>query len=317
MSARNPLTPFIDEYGFMVLDGGLATELEARGYDLNDELWSARVLLEDPAAIRQLHFDYLAAGADCIITASYQGTVTGFMKRGLGRSEAEELLRSSVELAVGARDAFWRDRSNRALRHKPIVAASIGPYGAYLADGSEYTGLYDLDEAGLIEFHRERWLVMAQTDADILACETIPSFAECRALLQLLLDTPGRYAWFAFSCRDSMHISDGSRLTECLTYLDQFEQVAAVGINCTAPRFVPGLLAEAGSVTGKPLLVYPNSGEEYDAGSKRWFGQSDAGEFATSCQAWHKIGASVLGGCCRTGPEHIRQIRQRFSGGGT
>ena len=315
MSTRNPLTPFIDEYGYMVLDGGLATELEVRGYDLNDSLWSARVLLEDPAAIRQLHSDYLAAGADCIITASYQGTVAGFMERGLSRSEAEDLLRSFVELAIEARDSFWGDRSNRALRRKPIVAASIGPYGAFLADGSEYTGAYDLDEAGLIEFHRHRWRLLAQTEADILACETIPSIAECRALVQLLLETPGRYAWFAFSCRDPLHISDGSRLADCLSYLDRFEQVAAVGINCSAPMHVPGLLAEARSVTEKPLVVYPNSGEEYDVGSKRWSGQSDANEFAANCQAWHQTGASVIGGCCRTGPEHIKQIRQQLKRG--
>jgi len=310
----NPLTPFLTEFGYMVLDGGLATELEARGYDLNDELWSARVLLEDPGAIQQLHYDYLVAGADCIIAASYQGTHAGFMKRGLTELEASDLLQLAVTLAVDARDAFWRDPANRASRRKPIVAASIGPYGAFLADGSEYTGVYDLDEAGLKEFHRQRWHLLAATNADVLACETIPSMVECRALAQLLLETPGRFAWFSFSCRDALHISDGSLLADCLLFLDGIEQVAAAGINCTAPKYVPALLAAARAATSKPLVLYPNSGEAYDASAKRWSGWSDAGDFALSSMAWHKAGAAVIGGCCRTGPEHIRQIRRRLTG---
>jgi homocysteine S-methyltransferase len=314
MNDHSPLTLFLDEQGVMILDGGLATELESRGYDLDDELWSARVLLEDPEAIRQLHGDYLSAGADCIITASYQGTIPGFTKRGLREAEAEELLRSSVALALDARDSFWREPANRVSRHKPIVAASIGPYGAYLADGSEYTGLYDLDQAGLKEFHRRRWQLLAATDADILACETIPSFAECRALAQLLLETRGRYAWFSFSCKDAQRIGDGSRLADCLSFLDGIDQAAAVGINCTSPVHVPGLLAEARAVTDKPLVLYPNSGELYDAKSKRWSGRTDAGDFAQGCWEWRTSGASVIGGCCRTGPEHIRQIRARLIG---
>ena len=316
MDVRCPLTPFLDEYDVMILDGGLATELESRGHDLGDELWSARVLLEDPQAISQLHSDYLAAGADCIITASYQGTIPGFMKRGLDETEAEELLRLSVTLAIDARDAFWRDTSNRVSRRKPIVAASVGPYGAYLADGSEYTGRYDLDEAALKEFHHRRWQVLAATNADILACETIPSLAECRALAQLLLETPGRFAWFAFSCKDAQHISDGNRLADCLSFLDNFEQVAAVGINCTSPVHVLGLLAEARAVSHKPLVLYPNSGELFDAVSKRWRGRADALVFAQDCQAWRAAGANVIGGCCRTGPEHVRQIRERLVRGG-
>jgi len=308
----NPLSPFLETFSYMVLDGGLATELEARGYDLDDALWSARVLLEDPAAIRQLHYDYLAAGADCIITANYQGTLAGFMKRGLTESEAADLMRLAVTLAIEARDAFWSQADNRAGRLKPIVATSIGPYGAYLADGSEYTGAYDLDEAGLVTFHRQRWQLLCQTPADILACETIPSLAECRALLGLLLETPDRYAWFSFSCRDEQHISDGNRLADCLAILDEHEQVAAVGVNCTAPRFIPGLLAEAQAVTEKPLLVYPNSGERYHVAGKRWQGHSDADEFGLACVDWRAAGAKIIGGCCRTGPGHVRQIRRRL-----
>ena len=309
MTDQNPLAPFLVGGAPLILDGGLATELEARGYDLDDDLWSARLLLDEPDAIRALHADYLAAGSDCIISASYQGTIPGFMKRGLSEAAAEDLLRLSVDLALEARDAFWSKPAHRQGRTRPLVAASVGPYGAALADGSEYTGDYDLDEEALLNFHRRRWQILAGTAADLLACETIPSRPESRALARLLAQTPGRYAWFSFSCRDERHISDGSLLAECLEPLAEMERVAAVGINCTAPRFMPSLIAEARSVTGKPIIVYPNSGEQYDAAQKQWLGVSDAADFAAASREWRHAGASIVGGCCRTGPEHIRSIR--------
>lgn len=310
MTTGNPLDPFIKNNGYLILDGGLATELEARGHDIDDPLWSARLLIDEPEAIRHLHLDYLRSGADCVISASYQGTIQGFMKRGFSLAEAEDLLRSSVNLAIDARDTFWNDPANRSGRIKPLVAASIGPYGAYLADGSEYTGDYHLTLAELSEFHRPRWQILSETDADILACETIPSFSEAKALNGLLDRTPDRFAWFSFSCRDSLHISDGTRLADCLTFLEKSEQIAAVGINCTAPRFIPSLVTEARSVTQKPILVYPNSGETYDTESRRWVGETESRDYASQALSWSSAGASIIGGCCRTGPEHIRHIRQ-------
>lgn len=309
MTTGNPLDPFIKNSGYLILDGGLATELEARGHDIDDPLWSARLLIDEPEAIRRLHLDYLRSGADCIISASYQGTLQGFMKRGFSLAEAEDLLRSAVNLAIDARDTFWNDLANRSGRIKPLVAASIGPYGAYLADGSEYTGDYHLTLIELREFHRPRWQILSETDADILACETIPSFSEAKALNQLLERTPDRFAWFSFSCRDSLYISDGTRLADCLAFLDKSERIAAVGINCTAPRFIPSLVTEARSVTQKPILVYPNSGETYDTESRRWVGEAESRDYASQAISWSSAGASIIGGCCRTGPEHIRHIR--------
>lgn len=313
MSYQNPLLPFLRQNGFLVLDGGLATELEARGYDLSDELWSARLLIDEPEAIKEVHTDYLQAGADCIISASYQATIGGFMKRGLSEEEAVELLQFSIQLALDARDEFWNDVANRHQRQRPIVAASIGPYGAALADGSEYTGDYDLDEGGLIEFHRRRFHILSGTEADILACETIPSFQETLALAQLLTEIPGRFAWFSFSCTDGYHISDGTPILHCAGRLDKLDQVAAVGINCTSPRFIPSLVREIRTVTDKPIVVYPNSGEEYDPQQKRWLGITGSADFATASRSWCAAGASLVGGCCRTGPDHIRQIRQSLN----
>ena len=308
----NPIRPFLDQQGVLILDGGLATQLEARGADLFDPLWSAKLLLENPALIQQVHLDYFWAGADCAITASYQATIPGFMRRGLTEAQAVELLKLTVQLARSARDEFWQANKGAGGRIRPLVATSIGPYGAYLANGAEYTGDYDLDEAGLVAFHRPRWQILAESEADLLACETIPSIAEAKALAQLLQETPDRYAWFSFSCRDGRSISDGTPLTECAALLENMEQVAAIGINCTPPRFIPELISQLFAVTQKPIIVYPNSGEHYDPTAKRWHGLSIPAEFGTYSREWRKGGAALIGGCCRTGPDHIRQIRDRF-----
>jgi homocysteine S-methyltransferase len=296
----------------VVLDGGLATELEKRGCDLNDDLWSARLLRDNPDLICQVHADYYWAGADCCTSSSYQATIPGFIRKGLSEAEAIGLLHLSVQLTIEARDDFWRAVPERRGRLRPLVAASIGPYGAYLANGAEYTGDYDLDEAGLLDFHRQRWRILATSAADLLACETIPSFVEARALSRLLMETPGLFAWFSFSCRDGRHISDGTPLAVCAEYLTQFDQVAAIGVNCTPPRFIPELIKQVTAVTDKPVIVYPNSGERYDPVEKRWLSESVPAEFGTFSREWRKLGAGVIGGCCRTGPAHIRQIRDRF-----
>jgi homocysteine S-methyltransferase len=308
----NPITPFIEEHGVLILDGGLATELEQHGEDLSDELWSARLLVENPDLIRRVHHDYYDAGADCCTSASYQATLAGFVQRGMTEDQAIALLRLAVYLVMEARDEFWSVPHNRAGRLRPLVAASIGPYGAFLADGSEYTGNYDLGEAGLVEFHQERWHILAGAGADILACETIPSYSEAKALLRLLDETPDTFAWFSFSCRDGEHINDGTPITRCASLLADSEQVAAIGINCTSPRFIPQLIRAVAGETDKPIIVYPNSGETYDPIRNRWLGESVPAEFGTYSREWRKLGAGLIGGCCRTTPAHIRQISDRF-----
>lgn len=272
----------LEEQGFVLLDGGLATELEARGWDLADELWSARLLRDAPGEILAVHESYVEAGADCVITASYQAT--------LERLGADALL-LSVALA----------RESGA----PLVAASVGPYGAARADGSEYTGAYG--EVDLEAWHRERFRVLDDSDADVLACETLPSFAEARALAALLDRKP---AWFSFTCRDERTIADGTPLRECAAYLDGIEKVLAIGVNCTPPRLVEPLIAEVRSATAKPIVVYPNSGERWDPRARAWTGSRDPQEFAQAARRWRAGGASILGGCCRTGPEHIRRMRE-------
>ena len=308
----NPIEPFLERQGLLVLDGGLATELEARGCDLKDDLWSARLLLDDPDLIRGVHLDYLRAGADCVTSASYQATIDGLVNRGLGGEQAAEVILSSVRLAVDARDEFWSAPEHRAGRLRPIVAASIGPYGAFLADGSEYTGRYDLDRAGLLAFHRDRWHILAGSGADLLACETIPSRVEAAVLLQVLTETPDVCAWFSFSCRDGRSLSDGTPVAQVAAELRERPQVVAVGVNCTAPRFISQLIGEVQAHAAKPVVVYPNSGEVYDAESKHWVGEAEPVDFGRLSEEWRGTGARLIGGCCRTGPGHIREIRERL-----
>ncbi|WP_445400246.1 homocysteine S-methyltransferase [Zobellella sp. An-6] len=306
----NPIDALLAQFSPLILDGALATELESRGCDLKDPLWSAKVLIEQPELIYAVHYDYFAAGADVAITASYQATFEAFARRGLDAGQAADLMRRAVQLAVAARDDFWRELGpeQRARRPRPLVAASVGPYGAMLADGSEYRGHYGLDEAGLMAFHRPRLEVLLAAGADLLACETLPCLSEARALARLMEAHPGACGWVSFSCRDAEHNSQGERLRDCLTALAPFGSVVAVGLNCTAPEHVPGLLQSVRGATAKPLLVYPNSGEQYDAGHKCWHGPADSEQFARAAGRWQRGGAALIGGCCRTSPADIAAV---------
>ena len=289
----------------IVLDGAFATELEARGFSVNDVLWSAKALFERPDLVRDVHLDYLRAGANVVTSASYQATVAGFMKRGFSEAEAVALLQKSVHLAQEARDLYLAEHGTH--EPAPLVAASVGPFGAYLADGSEYRGDYDVDEDALTEFHAGRLRVLAAAQPDLLACETLPCLIEARALMRALRAEKIRIpAWFSFSCRDAAHISDGTEIAECARYLDGVPEAAAIGLNCTAPQYVEELIRTIRQETAKPIIVYPNSGESYDASDKTWHGAAE--DFGALARRWRSAGARLIGGCCRTSPREIAEI---------
>ncbi|WP_315437100.1 homocysteine S-methyltransferase [uncultured Selenomonas sp.] len=289
----------------IVLDGAFATELEARGFSVNDALWSAKALFERPDLVRDVHLDYLRAGANVVTSASYQATVAGFLKRGFSEAEAVALLQKSVHLAQEARDLYLAEHGTH--EPAPLVAASVGPFGAYLADGSEYRGDYDVDEDALTEFHAGRLRVLAAAQPDLLACETLPCLIEARALVRALRAEKIRIpAWFSFSCRDAAHISDGTEIAECARYLDGVPEAAAIGLNCTAPQYVEELIRTIRQETAKPVVVYPNSGESYDASDKTWHGAAE--DFGALARRWRSAGARLIGGCCRTSPREIAEI---------
>ena len=309
---RSPFETLRDEQGAAVLDGGLATSLEALGHDLGDDLWSARILLEDPDAVRRVHTDFLQAGADCITSNTYQASIPGLVARGLTHDGAVEVLSEALSLAVEARDVFWGDPANRDRRLRPLVAASVGPYGAFLADGSEYTGEYGVAGDRLLEFHEARWRILAESTADLLGCETIPSLREAEVLLELLRRTPGRWAWMSFTCRDGEHLSDGSPLSAAASICGAEPAVAAVGVNCTQPAQVSELISVIRAATEKPIIVYPNAGGRYNAERKTWEGETPRHDWPAMAAEWMDRGATVIGGCCRVGPADISLIRGRL-----
>lgn len=302
---RNPIAQALSQTDTLILDGALATELEARGCNLADSLWSAKVLMENPELIYQVHYDYFAAGAHCAITASYQATPQGFAQRGLDEAQALALIRQSAALAQRARDDYRAASGSSA---PLLVAGSVGPYGAYLANGAEYRGDYALPEEEMKAFHRPRIATLLEAGVDLLACETLPSFAEAEALVSLLAEFPDSSAWFSFTLRDAGHISDGTPLSAVAALLNAAPQAVAVGINCVALESVTPALRTLQALCAKPLLVYPNSGEQYDASSKTWHSAPSGCTLHDKFPEWQQAGARLIGGCCRTTPQDIAAI---------
>jgi homocysteine S-methyltransferase len=302
----NPLAPFLEKFGFAMLDGGISTELERHGADLDDPLWTSRVLLDAPGLIDAMHRAFLENGADVIATTTYQASIEGFEQTGLDASAARRIMREAVAMAVAARNAFWSIPANRHGRLRPLVAVSLGPYGACLHDGSEYHGDYAADTDTIRAFHRERIAVLADAGGDLFAFETIPSLAEAELLLDLLPEFPGVRAWLSFSCRDHGHVAHGEPFADCARRAAESTQVLAVGVNCTAPEHIAPLLRAAAGID-RPLVAYPNSGEEWDAEAQRWCGEAcDRMDVAE----WHRLGARLIGGCCRTVASDIARMKQ-------
>ena len=304
----NPIEKILSTQKVLILDGAFGTELERKGYDINDSLWSAKFLMEKPEAIAEVHKDYLEAGSDCVTTASYQATYEGFMKRGMSEEEAKALIQSSVKIAQKVRDDFWSEPKNHTNRQKPLVAASIGPYGAYLADGSEFRGDYGLSLEDLKAFHTKRLATLIETKPDLLACETIPCLIEAQALCELLTAYPDVYAWVSFSAKDGKHINSGESIKTCAAYLDAVPNVVAIGINCTAPQYIESLIDEITTASSKPIIVYPNGGATYNALTKTWDGISKSSSYGKMAQMWYEKGAKLIGGCCQTTPMDIAQV---------
>jgi homocysteine S-methyltransferase len=290
--------------GVCVIDGGLATELEYQGARIDGPLWSAHVLEDEPEKLAAVHRAYIAAGAECIATCSYQVSRMGYAEVGLPTERADRALLRSVELARAAVAEFPGRRV--------LVAGSLGPYGAALHNGGEYHGNYDCSYADLVKFHRERIAIFARATGpqrpDLLAFETFPSLEEARAMGEAMAPWPELRAWFSFSCRDEQHVSHGESVADCAGLVAKFPQTVAIGVNCVPPRWIPSLIGELRKGSDKPVLVYPNSGEGWDATQRCWTGTSDAAEFGALAAEWFRAGAQMVGGCCRTRPTHIAEV---------
>ncbi|MFE2584474.1 homocysteine S-methyltransferase [Streptomyces sp. NPDC059378] len=286
--------------GAVVLDGGMSNQLRSAGHDLGGALWSARLLAERPEALTEAHLAYFEAGADVAITGSYQATFEGFARHGIGHEETVRLLGLSVKLA---REAARQART-RGVGRPLWVAASAGPYGAMLADGSEYRGRYGLSVGALERFHRPRLEALAAARPDVLALETVPDTDEAAALLRAVRGL-GVPAWLSYSVAGD-RTRAGQPLAEAFALAAEADEVIAVGVNCCAPQDADAAVVTAARVTGKPVVVYPNSGETWDAGARDWTGRPSF--TAEQVHGWRESGARLIGGCCRVGPEQIAAI---------
>lgn len=295
-----------DLSGIHVIDGGLASELEYLGARIDGPLWSAHVLEDEPDKVVAVHRAYIEAGSQCIATCSYQVSRMGYAEVGLSAERADAALLKAVELA--------RTAAKAVPERRVLVASSLGPYGAALHNGGEYHGNYDCSYADLVQFHRERIEVIARAEGDqapdLLAFETFPSLEEALAAGEAMALWPEMRAWFSFSCHDEKHISHGELVRGCAAEIARLPQTVGIGVNCVPSRWLPSLVEELKAGSAKPIMVYPNSGEGWDAQARCWIGSSDPAEFGEMAAQWFSAGVQIVGGCCRIRPEHIRAVAE-------
>ena len=297
----------LDKQEIIILDGALGTELESLGYDVSGKLWSAQYLLDQPQIIQDVHESYVRAGSDIITTSSYQASIPAFIEAGLTPEKGYNLLKETVFLAQKAIENVWTGLSPEEQKQRPypLVAGSVGPYAAYLADGSEFR-----------DFHRPRIQALLEAGSDLLAIETIPNGAEAAAILRLLAEEfPQAEAYLSFVAQSENAISDGTKIEELGNLAQESPQVLAVGFNCTAPHLIAPLLDVLGQVCNKPFLTYPNSGETYNGLTKTWHDDPEQERsLLENSKLWQEQGVQLFGGCCRTRPEDIAQLARGLKG---
>jgi homocysteine S-methyltransferase len=321
MLSKEDFDSLVATRGTLILDGALATELEVRGHDLNHPLWSAKILKDDPDSIEEVHLDYYLAGADVAITASYQAATQGLIDHfDVNEQQANELIKRSVGVAQSARQKAYAKGIDS--KRRLLVAGSVGPYGAYLSDGSEYRGDYVRTEKEFQDFHRPRIQALVDAGSDLLAIETIPSMSEIQALLALLRsEFPTAIAWLSCTAHSPESLCDQTPWEDVLQLVNEHsDQIVGFGINCVPMAMSSATLKYLNNLTPIGLVCYPNSGEVWDAVTKTWHGerpdegltaeQSSKNEkaLALEFEQWRSNGAKMIGGCCRCGPAFVKAM---------
>lgn len=303
----NKFESWLNEQNFVVIDGALSTALEKKGMDLNHKLWTAKVLVENPEKIKEVHTEYFEAGANIAITSTYQASILGFKDLGYSEEQAEEFIKKSVKLAKQSRKEA---QSNKDM----WIAGSIGPYGAYLADGSEYRGDYKVDNKFLEDYHKLRIELLVNEGVDLLAIETIPNVEEIKVILNILSQYPEVVCWVTCSLKDPEHISDGTKITDVQNILENNKQVIAYGINCVKPELVERTIDILSLNSSKKLIAYPNGGAVYNPSTKEW-SNDQCGDhiFSINSLKWYEKGCFLIGGCCCTTKEDIKVLAETLS----
>lgn len=301
----------IKQKDIVVLDGAMSTELENIGINLNDSLWTAKVLAEEPEAIKQVYSNYITSGADACMTASYQASILGYTQRGYSIEEAESFIANSIYLLLEARKEWWESEGKKSGRIIPLAIASIGPYGAYLADGSEYTGNYDVTEANLRNFHKRRIEILKEAGAEIFGLDTFPNLTEAKICAEIFEELKVDF-YASFSFKNEKVTNSGNTILECVEGLNKYKKLKAIGVNCTKPKYITDIIKGYKKVTDLPIIVYPNSGEEYDPITKKWNGEKDLTIYTNWLNDWAEAGATIIGGCCGVTHEDINQIYKFF-----
>tara|TARA_Y100000590_G_scaffold12272_1_gene14901 strand:- start:893 stop:2392 length:1500 start_codon:yes stop_codon:yes gene_type:complete len=283
-----------------VLDGGLSYPLEKNGFNIKKDLWVSELLISNPKAIKNAHIDYLNSGAEILTSSSYQASFNLLKNRGYNKSKSKKIILKSIEIL---------NQVKKNTNKNFIIAASIGPYGSSLADGSEYRGINNVSDKKIYEFYKDKVDVLDKSSANLLAFETIPSFKETKVILRILKNTK-KMAWISFSCRNDKEINDGTSIEKCCELLKNQPKVFAIGINCTSPIYISKLIRIIKKNTHKKIIIYPNSGEKYDGEKKIWKGNV-INPFESYIDEWLKLGVDILGGCCRIGPKEIKKIKSK------
>lgn len=298
------MTIFDDAKKGLVLDGAMADELQRQGIDLNSKLWTASALIDQEEKVYHAHLNYFKAGANIVITDTYQANLPAFEKAGYSQKQAEEFIKKAVRIAKQARDDYERQTEIHN-----YVAGTVGPYGAYLADGNEYRGDYELSPQEYLDFHLPRLRLILAEKPDLIALETQPKLTETQVLLDWLTQhVPEVPVYVSFTLKDKTTISDGTSLAHAAQVVDKYKQVVGIGINCVAPNLVTPALELLSKNTIKPLVVYPNQGASYNPEIKEWEEVKEHFDFSKLTKTWYEKGARLIGGCCTTGPKEVKQI---------
>ena len=281
-----------------LLDGSLSYPIESRGHGLNSKLWTAKILIDNPKVIEDIHVEYINSGVDYISTSSYQLSVKTLKAEGYNISEIENIFKKSVSVA---KKALLRTKKKNIK-----ILGSFGPFATYLADGSEYTGVYNTKDETIKEFHLENLKIINKLDIDILLYETIPCLREI-SILNNLLKLSEKEVWISMTCNNAMKLRDNSSLKKACKILSQSKNISTIGLNCFDPSMTKIAIEKLRLYSNKKVLVYPNSGEKYNCENKTWLGKNKFND--QSISNWIEESPDIIGGCCRIGKEEIKQFK--------